>query len=242
VLYDTAALPTNVISGLAPGDSIDLPVGFDSGGSANVLSGNVLQVVDNGISYDLQLDPLQDFSKDVFQPLPADGTTVVLEQFSIVSSGQVDSGAILSAGNLQYVSGTSISAIIGGGVQNVYGIASATRILSSSFQEIYSGGATTDVMIEGGEQDMFGTATNTTIDGGLQVIYASGLAAGATISGGEQLVYGTASGTVIGSGGSEFIYGNDSGAVIGGGGYQAVEGGGTAFSATINSGGDQDDS
>ena len=110
------AMPANVISGLLPTDAIDLAgVGFDTAGSASILSGNVLQVIENGTAYDLQLDPLQDFSKAVFQVLP--GNVITLEQFRIVSSGQVDSGTTLSAGNLEYVYGTSISATVGGGVQ-----------------------------------------------------------------------------------------------------------------------------
>src|SRR5262249_27746473 len=42
---DGTSMPTNIISGFAPGDTIDLAsVSFSSSGSATLLSGNVLQV------------------------------------------------------------------------------------------------------------------------------------------------------------------------------------------------------
>jgi hypothetical protein len=49
-----------VISGLRPGDDIDLTsVGFDITGSITLTSGNMLQVIENGQTYDLHLDPSQ---------------------------------------------------------------------------------------------------------------------------------------------------------------------------------------
>ena len=52
---------------------IDLTtVGFDAGGSANLEADNVLQIVENGQTYDLQLDPTQGFAGQIFQ-LAADG-------------------------------------------------------------------------------------------------------------------------------------------------------------------------
>ncbi|WP_375783092.1 AIDA repeat-containing protein [Bradyrhizobium sp. Pha-3] len=54
---DGASMPTTTISGLVLGDSIDLAgVTFSSGGSANLLAGNILQVTEGGTSYGLQLD------------------------------------------------------------------------------------------------------------------------------------------------------------------------------------------
>jgi len=67
-------MPTAVISGFAPGDTIDLSgVSFASGGAIGSTSGNLLQVVENGNTYDLQLDPLQNFSGDSFR-LSSDGS------------------------------------------------------------------------------------------------------------------------------------------------------------------------
>jgi hypothetical protein len=58
---DGTATPTNVINGFALGDTIDLTgVSFDSGGSATLESGNVLKIVENGQTYELQLNPKRD--------------------------------------------------------------------------------------------------------------------------------------------------------------------------------------
>ena len=71
----STAMPTNVISGLAIGDVIDLlGVTFSSGGSATLMSGNVLKVVDGGKAYQLHLDPKQVLTADAFT-LSADSAT-----------------------------------------------------------------------------------------------------------------------------------------------------------------------
>jgi hypothetical protein len=68
-------MPTNVISGLAIGDVIDLlGVTFSSGGSATLMSGNVLKVVEGGKAYQLHLDPKQVLTADAFT-LSADSAT-----------------------------------------------------------------------------------------------------------------------------------------------------------------------
>src|SRR5262249_55698314 len=59
---------TGVINGFAPGDTIELAgVGFVSGGNATLLAGNMLQVVDGGNTYNIQLDPSQELTGDSFQ-------------------------------------------------------------------------------------------------------------------------------------------------------------------------------
>ena len=66
-------MPTNVVSGLAIGDTIDLSdVDFGHGGSVQLRTGNVLEVVANGNTYDLKLDPNQNFSSKSFR-LYSDG-------------------------------------------------------------------------------------------------------------------------------------------------------------------------
>src|SRR6185437_6882216 len=54
---DSASMPTATISGIAVGDQIDLAgVTFVSGASATLQAGDILNVTDNGVSYDLQLN------------------------------------------------------------------------------------------------------------------------------------------------------------------------------------------
>jgi hypothetical protein len=59
--------PAHVVSGFAPGDTIDLAgVFFTSGGSAALAAGNELQINEGGQTYTLFFDPKQDFSGFVF--------------------------------------------------------------------------------------------------------------------------------------------------------------------------------
>ena len=82
---DAAALPasglvfSNVISGFTGSDTINLSgVPYDSGGVATLLSGNLLQVSEDGQTYDFQLDPRQDFSGQHFQLSDPVGTDIKL--------------------------------------------------------------------------------------------------------------------------------------------------------------------
>jgi autotransporter passenger strand-loop-strand repeat protein len=62
-----SAMPSAAISGFAIGDIIDLAsVATGSGGSAVLASGNVLDVVEGGSTYVLNLDPTQNFSGTQF--------------------------------------------------------------------------------------------------------------------------------------------------------------------------------
>src|SRR5262249_17233290 len=87
---DASRVPSNVISGFTPGDIIDLAeASFVSGGSVTLLSGNVLQVVMNGTTYDLQFDPGQSFAGEQFH-LSSDGSggTDITVTGAVVGSGQ----------------------------------------------------------------------------------------------------------------------------------------------------------
>jgi hypothetical protein len=65
---DSPFLPTAPITGVAAGDIIDLrSISFDASGTATVASGNQLQIIENGATYGLQLDPMQTFSGAQFQ-------------------------------------------------------------------------------------------------------------------------------------------------------------------------------
>ena len=70
---DGTTMPTNVISGFALGDTLDLAgVDFSSAGTAALTSGNLLQVVENGQTYNLRFDSSQSFAGKSFE-LSSDG-------------------------------------------------------------------------------------------------------------------------------------------------------------------------
>jgi autotransporter-associated beta strand protein/autotransporter passenger strand-loop-strand repeat protein len=96
---DGTAMPTNVISGFVSGDTIDLAgVAFDQSGGATIFqTGNVLSVVENGTSYNLQLDPSQSFSGEfVLSPDSGDGTDLTILPNSPGSTQQVSGYAPVS--------------------------------------------------------------------------------------------------------------------------------------------------
>jgi hypothetical protein len=73
-------MPAAVISGFAPGDSIDLSsVKWDPRGTVQMLAGNVLRVVENGASYLLNFDPHQKLPDFQLTANPTDGSTVITE-------------------------------------------------------------------------------------------------------------------------------------------------------------------
>jgi autotransporter passenger strand-loop-strand repeat protein len=105
-------MPTAVISGFAPGDTIDLSgVSFASGGAIGSTSGNLLQVVENGNTYDLQLDPLRNFSGDSFR-LSSDGgggTDVTLKQG--LSINVTYDSSVTTASNAAAIEGAVAAAV-----------------------------------------------------------------------------------------------------------------------------------
>jgi autotransporter passenger strand-loop-strand repeat protein len=94
----SATMPHDVISGFMPGDTIDLAgVSYSSAGNAHLTSGNVLAVTENGITYDLHLNPSQNFSGVLFDTTPDSngGTDVAIDTRPIL--GGVASTAVVSA-------------------------------------------------------------------------------------------------------------------------------------------------
>jgi autotransporter passenger strand-loop-strand repeat protein len=71
---DGTVMPANVVSGFVEGDTFDLAgVAFRSGGTVQVVSGHVLQVVENATTYNLQLDSSVSYATDAFR-LTSDGS------------------------------------------------------------------------------------------------------------------------------------------------------------------------
>lgn len=174
---------------------------------------------------------------------------------------QVDWGTAIDTtinGGNQYVVGNATETTIVTGIQYVEsgGLASGTTIDDDGEQSIYEGGLATGTSIEGGDQIVYGSATDTTIEtGGLQ--YLHGMATGTVINdGGEQNVYGngTATGTTVNVGGIQVDWGVAVDTTINGGkqfvvgtasdttilsGVQHVLSGGVANDTTIDTGGTQ---
>jgi autotransporter-associated beta strand protein len=67
IRLDVATMPSNTLRGFAAGDTIDLTaVGFSNAGRVDLIDGNLLEISENGSTYDLQLDPSQSFAGDFF--------------------------------------------------------------------------------------------------------------------------------------------------------------------------------
>ncbi|WP_229188474.1 hypothetical protein, partial [Bradyrhizobium oropedii] len=89
-------MPSDIISGIVVGDTIDLTgVTFASGGSVTIVSGNVLQVVEGGITYDLQLGQNPVVGLSVTQD---SGTGTLITAVPITPSVTVTSDLSASAG------------------------------------------------------------------------------------------------------------------------------------------------
>ncbi|HCO9248773.1 TPA: autotransporter outer membrane beta-barrel domain-containing protein, partial [Escherichia coli] len=107
---------------------------------------------------------------------------------------------------------------------------------------VSGGGSATSTTINGGLQVVSsgGSATSTTINGGWQNVYNSASATSTTINGGLQVVSsgGSATSTTINSGGQQNVShdGSATSTTINSGGWQVVSSGGSATSTTINGG------
>jgi autotransporter-associated beta strand protein len=76
---DGEVMPTGTLHGLAAGDEMDfVGVTFTNAGTAPVINGDTLQVVENSTIYDLALDPGQDYSGLVFQRAQDSGTGTII--------------------------------------------------------------------------------------------------------------------------------------------------------------------
>ena len=79
--FDDTPDMQGTIAGFEHGDQLVLSdVAHDKHGSVNLLAGNVLEVTENGVSYDLQLNPKQDFAGEFFHlHADPDGGTDIVE-------------------------------------------------------------------------------------------------------------------------------------------------------------------
>src|SRR5581483_10745490 len=226
-----AAMPGVTISGFAAGDRLDLAsVIYDGTGTVSLLSGNVLQVTDNG-NYDLQLDQNQNFNGQTFYLLSdlSGGTSVEVSGGAsiVVSGGETltisggqSSGAIIveSGGTFN-----SASVLSGGTVELVGGAQPGNMALSA--------GATIE-LLSGFLGSGFTLGTGVTAD-----IAAGGSGLSATIFGSAVILSGgTAIDTVVGAGGVlELLSGSiNSSATVSSGGTLEFFGSVTQFTGVKN--------
>jgi autotransporter passenger strand-loop-strand repeat protein len=124
---------------------------------------------------------------------------------------------------------------------------------------VWASGVAQGAIISGGTQEIWGSASGTTVSsggfdiiisggsdsgaivssGGTHQVWASGLGIGTHVnSGGVEQDWGTASGAAVSSGGTQYVYSGGAAVAttVNGGGYEQVFSGGTANATTINGG------
>ena len=144
---DGTAMPSAIISGLAPGDIIELEnVPFDSHAytllqtSNNLVQlNNVLQVVANAQTYSLNLDPSQKFSGGFFLSAAADGgTDITVAPLLVAGSVTVASAIPGASGNPTPTTGYSTYPVATGSTPpNPYG--SVVHILVTKGGGLFQG-------------------------------------------------------------------------------------------------------
>jgi autotransporter passenger strand-loop-strand repeat protein len=157
-----SAMPSATISGFTSGDIIDLAaIASGAGGRAVLASGNVLDVLEGGSTYALQLNPSQSFSGDQFVVTSdgSGGTDVTVVPFS----------ATVSSGTLPVSSGHSSNSV---------------HVLSGAILNILSGGTAVGTFVNSGGTDrVSGTETSATLNGGTEIVSRTGVASGTTVLG-----------------------------------------------------------
>ncbi len=164
-----------------------------------------------------------------------------------VENGGTAIGTIISSGGQQDVDSggnTSGTVVSSGGTQfvNSGGTATSTTVYRNGAQTVFSGGAAFSTIVDGGRQELAGSAYGITIiNAGRQNVGSGAFAGSTTIDSGTQFVYigGSAANTTVNSGGTQHVSGGSaSGTVIHDGGTQHVSSG-TATNTTIHNGGIQ---
>lgn len=169
------------------------------------------------------------------------GTTVNTGQQEVY--GDVTSTLVNSGGSLLVLGGSTQSTqVTSGGREYVLSGSSTSALIGAwGYQIVTSGASAVSAVVEGGTQQIYGTATDTTVkSGGVQYVYNGGSATGTQIeSNAAQGIYGTVTSTQVHSGGAQYVYegGTADRSTVNDAGYMSVYSGGFASEATIESGG-----
>jgi autotransporter passenger strand-loop-strand repeat protein len=132
----------------------------------------------------------------------------------LASGGLLLSTTVRSGGTLEVLSGAHVSAttVSNGGAFLVSsgGTADPTRLLSGGAEIIASGGVDSGAQVSGGEQDVFGSASGTTVFSGAQIVEAGGVASSTTVKNGGTLevLFGAIATGVVSSGGALELVGS----------------------------------
>jgi autotransporter passenger strand-loop-strand repeat protein len=147
---DGTSMPSNPIAsfGNDPFDTIDLTgATFASGGSATLLSGGVVQIVENGHTYDLNFTQIPNGLAYVLSPDGSGGTDLTVStSWIVVSSGNTLSGFVVSSGISLDVGGTTINTVLSSGGREYIesgGADSGTVIAGIAYETVFSGGTIT---------------------------------------------------------------------------------------------------
>jgi autotransporter passenger strand-loop-strand repeat protein len=135
------------------------------------------------------------------------GTTVSSGGEEYVASGGTAIGAKLKGG-YDVVFGSAVSATVSSGTQYVFGVATATTVSSGGMQVVESSASASGTVVSSGGQDYIvsgGLASGARIlSGGIETVF--GTASGTTLSGGVQYDYRVAvGGTALGAGHDIFL-------------------------------------
>ena len=156
---------------------------------------------------------------------------------NITAGGRVENTTI-NSGTQQIASGgEAAQTAILGGTQEVSGTASASKIASGGKMSVLSGGSATQTEVAGGDMVVSsgGTSSKTNITGGTQYVY--GTDSESIINGGSQVIEsgGIAGNAQVNRGGTQTVSGIAQNTILNGG-NQNITAGGRVENTTINSG------
>ena len=149
----TSSLSGGTIYGIGGGDIIDLAGStFASGGSATVLAGNVLHVVESGVTYNLQLDPNANFTGKTFGVSSDGGTGTDVELEPNLTEYVSVSNTTLAAGGSTTVGAYTMnlgSVAAGGSTGGIYLSTTPTITTSDTLLATVTSPGLTDVSQSG---------------------------------------------------------------------------------------------